>query len=81
MRKKLFKLSGISAVISAIVFIFNYFFFHYFTDDGFTPIFQQEAGKPFVADLIGQLGLHFLFLSLAALLIAFVCFNKDSKKD
>lgn len=79
MRNKLFKLSGISAVISAFVFVFNYFFFHFFTDDGFTTVFQEEAGKPFVADLIGQLGVHFLFFSIATLLIALILFKKEEK--
>ena len=80
MGKKLLKLSGISAVISVFIFIFNYFFFHFFTDSGFTTVFQEEAGKPFVADLIGQLGVHFLFLSLASLLIALICFPKNEKQ-
>ena len=79
MRKKLLKLSGISAIISAVVFAINYFFYHFVTDEGITTVFQPEPGKPFVADLIGQLGTHFLFLSLAALLIACVCFDKQEK--
>ncbi len=77
MRKRLFKLSGISAILSVITFAFNYVFYHFVTDEGFTTVFQEEAGKPFVADLIGQLGVHFLFFSIAALLVAFVCFDKE----
>ena len=77
MRKKLMKLSGISGLISAIIFGFNYYFFHFVTDEGFTLVFHEEAGKPFVADLIGQLGVHFLFLSLASLLVAFICIKRD----
>ncbi len=80
MGKKLLKLSGISAIISALIFAFNYYFFHFVTDEGFTLTFHEEAGKPFVADLIGQLGVHFLFLSLASLLIALICFPKKEKK-
>jgi len=83
MGKRLMKLSGISAIISALIFGFNYYFFHYVTDEGFTLTFHVEAGKPFVADLIGQLGVHFLFLSLASLLIAMICFpkNKDEGRE
>ena len=66
MRKKLLKLSGISAIISVFIFGFNYYFFHFVTDDGFT----------LVADLIGQLGVHFLFFSLATMLVALICFKK-----
>ena len=76
MRKKLLKLSGISAIISVFIFGFNYYFFHFVTDDGFTFVFHEEAGKPFVADLIGQLGVHFLFFSLATMLVALICFKK-----
>ena len=80
MRKNLFKLSGISFLISGIILGFNYYFFHYVTDAGFTLTFHEEVGKPFVADLIGQLGVLFLFLSMGALLVAWTCFPKKKKK-
>ena len=80
MRKNLFKLSGISAIISAIIFGFNYYFFHFFTDEGFTLVFHEEASKPFVSYLIGQFGLYFLFLCLGALLVALICFPEKKKK-
>ena len=79
MRRNLLKLSRISALISAFVFGFNYYFFHCVTDEGFTLVFHEEAGKPFVADLIGQLGVHFLFLSIASLLVALIFFPKNKK--
>ncbi len=77
MRKKLFKLSGISAILSAVTFASNYVFYHYVTDDGFTTVFQEEAGKPFVSDIIGQLGVHFLFFVIGSLLVAYICFDKE----
>lgn len=77
MRKKLFKLSGISAILSAVTFAINYVFYHYVTDDGFTTVFQEEAGKPFVSDIIGQLGVHFLFFVIGSLLVAYICFDKE----
>ena len=76
MGRNLLLLSGVSFVISALILVFNYFFFHYFTAKGFTKTFHKKAEKPFVSNLIGQLGVHFLFLSLASLLIAFICFPK-----
>ena len=79
MGKKLLRLSGISAFISVLIFVFNYFFFHYFGNGWFTSVYHEEPTKPFVADLIGQLGLHFLFLSLASLLVALICFPKKEK--
>lgn len=80
MRKKLLKLSGISAIISVIIFGFNYYFYHFVTDEGFTLTYHAEAGKPFVADLVGQLGIEFLFFALGTLLIALVLFPKNEKK-
>ena len=79
MGKKLLRVSGISAIISVVIFAFNFYFFHFVTDEGFTLTYHAEAGKPFVSDLIGQLGVHFLFLSLASLLIALICFPKKEK--
>lgn len=76
-RKKLLKLSMITFAISAFVLVFNYFFFHYFTSEGFTTVFHKEAQKPFVADLIGQFGVLFLFTSVISLIIAFVCIEKE----
>ena len=78
-KKNLLKLSVISFAISAFVLTFNYFFYHYFTSEGFTPVFHKEPQKPFVSDLIGQFGVLFLFLSVTCLLFALVCYNKKEK--
>lgn len=80
-RKNLTKLSFISFLISAFVLTFNYFFYHYFTSEGFTNVFHKEPQKPFVSDLIGQLGVLFLFLSITSLLIAFICYKKEENKN
>ena len=79
-RKNLIKLSIISFAISAFVLVFDYFFYHYFTSEGFTNIFHKEPMKPFVSDLIGQLGVLFFFFSIVSLLIAFVCCKKQENK-
>ena len=76
MRKKLLKFSLVQFIISAVVLAINYFFYHYVTDDGITLTFHEEAGKPFVADLIGQLGVLFLFSSAVSLIVAFIFFDK-----
>ena len=76
MNKKLLKLSLYCLLISIFVLISAYFFFHYVTDSGITLIKQDEAGKPFVTDLIGQFGVLFLFASAFTLLIAFI-FKKE----
>ena len=79
MRKKLLKFSLISFIISAVVLVINYFFFHFVTDEGITFTFHEEAGKPFVADLIGQLGVLFLFSAIVSLIAAFVFCEKEDK--
>lgn len=75
-RKKLLKFAACQAGIAALVFAINYFFFHFVTDEGITTVWQPEAGKPFVADLIGMLGTLFLFGALVSLLAAFIFFDK-----
>ena len=78
MRKKLLKFSLVQFIISAVVLAINYFFYHYVTDDGITLTFHEEAGKPFVADLIGQLGVLFLFSSAVSLIVAFIFCDKEN---
>jgi hypothetical protein len=76
-RKNLLKVSLYSFISSAVIFVINYFFFHFVTDDGITTTWQPEPGKPFVADLIGQLGVSMLFLSIATLMIGLICYKKE----
>ncbi len=77
-RKKLVKLAIICIAIAVLVLAIDYVIFHYVTDDGFTTERQEEAGKPFVTQLVGQFGVLFLFLGTASLLVAFVCLEKDT---
>ena len=81
MRERLLKLSLWQALIGAAVFVINYFFYHFVTDEGITLVWQAEAGKPFVADLIGNLGVLFIFGSIVSLLIAFILFDKTENKE
>ena len=76
-RKNLLKVSLYSLIISVVIFVINYFFFHFVTDDGITKTWHPEAGKPFVADLIGQLGVLMLFFSVATLMIGLICYKKE----
>ena len=76
-KKDLRKLSLWSIISSAIIFVINYFFYHYVTDFGIGLEFQEVAQKPFVADLIGQFGVLMLFFSVVTFMISFVV--KDEK--
>ncbi len=61
------------------IFSINYYVFHFVTDDGLTLTWHEEAGKPFVTDLIGQLGTLLTFGSIASFLVGAVVFKKDEK--
>ena len=79
MKKKLLKLSLITLIIGLAVMLIAYFFFHFVTDDGITLTWHPEAGKPFVTDMIDQLGVLFVFSSAMSLISALVLF--DDKKE
>ena len=81
MKNKLLKLSMWQGIIAAGVFVINYFFSHFVTDEGISLVWQPEAGKPFVADLIGQLGVLFLFGSIVSLLCAYILCDKNNKEE
>jgi len=76
-KKNFLKLSLYTGIISVIVFIINYFFYHFVTDDGISLTFNEEPGKPFVANLIGYFAVMFLFASVISLLIAHIFYPKD----
>ena len=77
LRKKLNKLSITCLIIAIVVFIINYFVFHYVTDAGITLEWQPEAGKPFLADLVGQLGTNMVFASIISALSAKIICKKN----
>ena len=75
-RKSLLKFSLINFIIAIFVFAVNYFFFHFVTDTGISLTWNPEPGKPFVSNLIGGLGVLFVFSSVTSLISAFVFFKK-----
>ena len=81
MKRNFQKLSLVSFISSAVVFAINYFFFHFVTDEGISLVWQPEAGKPFVADLIGQLGVLFIFGSIVSLLCAYILCDQNNKEE
>ena len=76
-KQKLFKLSLITLAIGLGLLAIAYFFFHFVTDDGITLVWHPEAGKPFVTDMIGQLGTLFLFSSAMSAISALVFFDEE----
>ena len=77
LRKNLYKLAVVCFIIALIVFIINYFVFHYVTDNGITFVKQAEAGKPFVTNLIGMLGADMVFASIISALCAKILCGKE----
>ena len=77
MRRKLQKLSLAQLMIAAVVFVINYFVFHFVTENGITTEWQPEPGKPFISKLIGTLGTLFVFGSVTALLASFILTDKE----
>ena len=57
-----------------------YFFFHYVTDEGITLTWHEEAGKPFVTNLIGAFGVLFLFSGTVSLISSFVFFGNQREE-
>lgn len=76
-KNKFLKLSLYCLIISVIVFIINYFFYHFVTDEGISFTWNEEPGKPFVANLIGIFAVLFLFASVISLLIAYIFYPKE----
>ena len=76
-RKNLLKTALIFLIAGLIVLAIAYFFFHFVTDDGITLVWHPEAGKPFVTDMIGQLGTLFLFSSAMSAISALVFFDDE----
>ena len=78
-KKNFLKLSLALLISALVIFVINYFFFHFVTDDGISLTWQPEAGKPFVADMIGNLGTLSLFGSGLSLLVALIFFKEEKK--
>ena len=78
-KNSLRKFSLYCLIIGVIIFIISFFMFHFVTDEGIVSEFQKEAGKPFVANLIGMLGVLLLFTSFISLLISKIFFSEDNK--
>ena len=78
-KKNFLNLALCLLIAALVIFVINYFFFHFVTDDGITLTWHPEAGKPFVADMIGNLGTLALFGSGVSLLIALIFFKNEEK--
>ena len=77
MKSKLLKLSLVSLIIGLVLFGISYYFFHFVTDDGFTLTFHEEAGNPFVTQMIADLGVLFIFTSAISFISSKIFCDKN----
>ena len=78
-KRKLLKLSLVCLIIGLAIMAIAYFFFHFVTDDGITLTWHPEAGKPFVTDMIGMLGVLFVWSSAMSFICSIIFFDKKEK--
>ena len=78
-KKSLRKLALVCLLIGLAILLIAYFFFHFVTDDGITLEWHPEAGKPFVTDLIGQLGVLFIFASAMSFISSIIFFQNKKQ--
>ena len=78
MKQNFKKLSNWSFVLAAVLMAVSFVLFHFLTDSGFTTVFQAEAGKPFVTEMVADLGVLFLFSGILCRMIAGIFFPEKS---
>ena len=74
MKQKFKKLSNWCFLLTVILFALSFVLFHYLTDSGFTSVWQPEAGKPFVTEMVADLGVLFCFGGIFCRMIAKIFF-------
>ena len=77
MKQKFKKLSVRCFALAVVLFIMSFVLFHFLTDSGFTTVFQQEAGKPFVTEMVADLGVLFFFSGILCRMIAKIFFPDE----
>ena len=79
MKAKFNRLSTWSFVLAVVIFILSFFVFHYVTPDlTISPVFQKEAGKPLVCQLLSTLGVLFLFSGILCRMISAIFFDAEN---
>ena len=77
MKQKFKKLSIQCFVLALVLFGLSFVLFHFLTDSGFTAVFQQEAGKPFVTEMTADLSVLFFFNGILCRMIAKIFFPDE----
>ena len=77
MKKKFKTLSTRCLILALVLFALSFVMFHFLTDSGFTTVFQQEAGKPFVTEMTADLSVLFFFSGILCRMIAKIFFADE----
>lgn len=64
-------------ILGIVIFIVSYIMFHFLTDNGFTMEFNEEPGKPFITNMVADLGVLFVFSSIISFMASCIFFKKD----
>lgn len=78
MKQKFRKLAFRCFVLAATLFALSFVMFHYLTDSGFTNVWQPEAGKPVVTEMVADLGVLFFFSGILCRMIAKIFFPDET---
>ena len=78
MKEKFKKLSRWSFALAVVLFILSFVLFHYLTDNGFTTVWQPEAGRPFVTEVAADLSVLFFFIGILCRMIAKIFCSNES---
>lgn len=78
MKEKFKRLSAWSYALAVAIFLLSFLVFHYITPEfTISPVFQKEAGKPMVTQLLSILGVLFLFSGILNQMIAVIFFPEE----
>ena len=77
MNRKLKKLSVRCFLLALVLFALSFVMFHFLTDSGLTAVFQQEAGKPFITEMVADLSVLFLFAGIFSRMVARLFFPEN----
>lgn len=80
-KKKYLKLALWMFISFAVIMVISYFFYHFVTDTGISLTWNEEPGKPFVANMIANLGVMFLFGSITSVFLAFLSVDKEKTEQ
>lgn len=77
MKKKCNTLAIWSFCLALAIFILSYFLYHFTLPGGaITFVWQPTPGKPFVTNMVANLGVLFLFSGIMSLLVGKIFFSE-----